>query len=72
VEETLFDCPPMELLHSLLAPAGEVNAISTELMVRAGIEKNLDEFWFELNRKRDWELLYVVENKYNDYANHTR
>jgi hypothetical protein len=62
----------MELLHALLAPAPEVNAISAQLLECAEIYEELDEVWLEADRERAWELLYTVENNPAQYPEPVR
>jgi hypothetical protein len=72
VDEALFECPPMELLHALLAPADEVNAVSVQLLEQAGIDEELDEIWLEADRQRAWALLYTIENNPGQYPEPAR
>jgi hypothetical protein len=61
VGDTLFECPPMELLHALLAPAAEVPTVSAQLLIDAEIYDELDEVWPEADRERAWALLDAIE-----------
>jgi hypothetical protein len=71
--EALFECPPMELLHALLAPAGEVNAISAHLLERAGMDEDeLDEIWLDDDRQRAWALLQTIESQPDQYPQPVR
>jgi hypothetical protein len=72
VGEALFERPPMELLHALLAPAAEVNAVSIDLLGQAGIDEELDEIWLEADRQRTWALLYTIENNPAQYPEPVR
>jgi hypothetical protein len=72
VGEALFECPPMELLHVLLAPATEVNAVSIPLLEQARIDEELDEIWLEADRQRAWALLDTIENNPDQYPEAVR
>lgn len=70
--EMLFECPPMELLHALFAPATEVNAISAQLLERAGMDEELDAVWFEVDRESAWELLHTIESQPDQFPEPVR
>ncbi len=72
VGEKLFECPPMELLHALLAPEDEINAVSAELLAQVGIERPLDEIWFEADREIAWRLLHTIETYPDQYPEPVR
>jgi hypothetical protein len=57
--ETLFEFPPMELLHALLANC-EIHAVSSQLLIESEIYDNLEQ-WDEQNRTSAWQRLEQIE-----------
>jgi len=58
-DETLFEFPPMELLHTLLADC-DIGAVSSQLLIDAEIYDNLDS-WRQQDREAIWQLLHGIE-----------
>jgi len=59
--ENIFEFPPMELLHALLATQCEIKTVSAQLLIDAEIYDELDEVWGETERERAWALLREIE-----------
>jgi hypothetical protein len=57
--ESLFEFPPMELLHALLARC-EIHAVSAHLLVETALYDNL-ETWDERDRDSAWKVLEQIE-----------
>jgi hypothetical protein len=57
--ESLFECPPMELLHALLADC-EIHAVSAQLLLDTELYDQLDD-WTAQDREATWRLLYQLE-----------
>ncbi|MBN1220819.1 MAG: hypothetical protein JXM69_17995 [Anaerolineae bacterium] len=68
--ESLFDCPPMELLHALLAEC-EIHAVSSQLLIDSELYDHLDE-WTPQERESAWRLLQQIEADPGRYAEPVR
>ena len=68
--ESLFEFPPMELLHALLAEC-EIQAVSSELLIQAELYDGLEN-WSRQDRAAAWQLLGEVESDPGRYPEPVR
>lgn len=68
--ESLFEFPPIELLHTLLARC-EIQAVSSQLLVETELYDNLEQ-WDETDRDSAWKLLEQIEADPGRYAEPVR
>ncbi len=57
--ESLFDSPPMELMHALLAEC-DFGAASSQMLIEAELYDSLDD-WEQSDREAAWDRLYDIE-----------